>query len=141
LTLRCFLVYSYGSIKIVKEGGTMSKPVIVVALVVLALCMCSYSFAEGTYAGEAVKESVKASGAASKGSMHSIAASGQVTSAVSAVPLLVGGSVGAVSGKAGSELMQSASQPIGKPLEVTEEAVTVGPPPDQVLKTKTPAQN
>ncbi len=119
----------------------MSKRVIISALAALSLCVCSYSFAEGTHAGEAVKESVKASGAASKGSMHSIAASGQVTSAVSAVPLLVGGSVGAVSGKAGSELMQSASQPIGKPLEVTEEAVTVGPPPDQVLKTKTPAQN
>ncbi len=119
----------------------MLKRVAIGALAALIVCMYSYSYAEGTHAGEAVKESVKASGAASKGSAHAIAASGQATSAASAAPLLIGGSAGAVSGKIGNDLMQSASQPIGKPLAITDEAITAGPPPDQVLKTKTPAQN
>jgi hypothetical protein len=90
-------------------------------------------FAGDTHSGQAVKEAAKAGSHASASAAHSIAGSGQVTSAVSAVPLSVVGSVGAVSTEIAKDLMEAATAPIGAPLEISDEAVTVGPPPDKAL--------
>jgi hypothetical protein len=99
---------------------------------------------DNTHAGRAVNEAVKSSGHASASAAHSIAASGQVTSAVSAVPLSIGGvalgSAGAVSAGAARDSMRAATAPIGTPLEITDEAITVIPP-NEALKSKGKAAN
>lgn len=91
------------------------------------------SFAGDTHSGHAVKEAGKAGSHASASAAHSIAASGQVTSAASAAPLIVSGAAGAVSAEIGKGLMDSATAPIGTPLEITDEAIMAGPSPDQAL--------
>ena len=92
-----------------------------------------------THAGRAVKESMQASGHASVSAAHSIAATGQVTSAALAVPLSVGGAVlgsaGAVSTNAASNLTKTATAPIGTPLKITNEVIT-SIPPNEALKAK-----
>jgi hypothetical protein len=95
-----------------------------------------------THPGRAARESMQASGHASASAGHSIAASGQVTSAALAVPLSVGGAVlgsaGAVSTNAASDLMKTATAPIGTPLKITNEAIT-SIPPNEALKAKNKA--
>ncbi len=107
----------------------------------VAVCMlCSNGSAQDTHAGQAVKNGVAASGNASASAAHSVAASGQVTSAMSAVPLLLGGAVigsaGVVSAAAGHDSMKAAMAPIGTPLQISDEAITVIPP-NQALQSKT----
>jgi hypothetical protein len=105
----------------------------------LLLCITTHLCAQSTsHSQEAIKQSGKAGSAASKGSIHAIAASGQAASAASAVPFLASGAAGALSEKVGDDLLKNASQPIGRPLEITEEVITAGPPPDQALKVKQP---
>lgn len=95
--------------------------------------------ADNTHAGQAVTAAGNASGNASASAGHSIAASGQATSAISAVPLSVGGAVlgsaGAISTNAAQGSMRGASAPIGAPLEVTNDVITVMPP-NEALKSK-----
>lgn len=97
---------------------------------------------DNTHAGRAANEAVQSSGHASASAAHSIAASGQVTSAVSAVPLSVGGAVlgsaGAVSTGAARDSTKASTAPIGTPLEIGDETITVIPP-DQALKSKNKA--
>lgn len=99
---------------------------------------------DNTHAGRAVNEAVQASGHASASAAHSIAASGQVTSAVSAVPLSIGGVAlgvaGAVSAGAARDSMRAATAPIGTPLVITDETVTVVPP-NEALKAKRKTAN
>ncbi|MBU0943779.1 MAG: hypothetical protein KKE53_04925 [Proteobacteria bacterium] len=89
-----------------------------------------------THSGRAVEELSKAGSHASASAAHGIVASGQVTSAASAVPLAISGSAGAVSTEIAKDLMKAATAPIGTPLEITDESVTVGPPPDKALAPK-----
>jgi FlaG/FlaF family flagellin (archaellin) len=118
----------------------MKKATICFISLTLILMATGYSFAQGTYSGAAVTESGKAASHASKSVVNSIAASGQATSAVSAIPLAVSAAAGAVSGQAAQGLIDSATQPIGKPLPISDETFTAGPPPDQVLKMKSQQQ-
>lgn len=66
---------------------------------------------------------------------HAIAASGQATSAASAVPLSIGAAVGAASGQAAHQSMRAAGGQIGQPLPITDETVTIISP-DEALKAK-----
>ncbi|MDR3368014.1 hypothetical protein [Rhodoferax sp.] len=90
-------------------------------------------------AGQAVTNALQASGHASASAAHSIAASGQLTSAAIAIPLMsagaVAGSVGAASTGAAGESMRAATAPIGTPLEITDESITVMSP-KEALKPK-----
>jgi hypothetical protein len=109
-------------------------------LAFLVVAAIGHAFADdNTHAGRAVNEAVQSSGHASASAAHSIAASGQVTSAVSAVPLSIGGaalgSAGAVSAAAARDSMRAATAPIGTPLEITDEAITVIPP-NEALRIK-----
>lgn len=95
------------------------------------------SFAwDNTHSGRAVKEAGKAGSHSSASAGHSIAGSAQVTSAASAVPFAIAGSAGAVSMEIAGGLMDAATAPIGAPLEITDESVTAGPPPNQALVPK-----
>jgi hypothetical protein len=62
---------------------------------------------------------------------HGTVASAQVGSAVVAIPLIVAGSVGQVSGQLGSKLMTGAIA--DGPLEITERTITVTPSPKQMM--------
>lgn len=118
----------------------MKKIVLVslTACVMSSLCAAAFA-ADETHAGAAVKNALQSSGHASASAAHSIVASGQVTSAAIAIPLSVGGVVlstaGAVSGAAAHDSMRAATAPIGTPLEITDEVITVMPP-NEALKTK-----
>lgn len=110
--------------------------------ITLAACLAaagSASAADNTHSGQAVGNAAQSGSHASASAGHSIAASGQVTSAVSAIPLSVGGAVlsagGAVSMGAAHGSAQAASKPIGAPLEITDETITVMPP-NEALKEK-----
>jgi hypothetical protein len=121
----------------------MGKHVWISVPALFAAATIGSAFADdNTHAGHAVTEAVQASGHASASAAHSIAASGQVTSAVSALPLSVGGvalgSAGAVSAGAARDSMRAATAPIGTPLEITDEAITVIPP-NEALKAKSKA--
>lgn len=118
----------------------MSKYVKSFSALVLSLAAAGGVMAQNkTHAGQAVNDAARASGHASGSAAHSIAASGQVTSAVMAVPLSVGGvvlgSVGAASAGSARESMRAANAPIGTPLNVTDEVISVMPP-NQALKAK-----
>jgi len=96
---------------------------------------------DNSHAAQAVNNGVTASGHASASAAHSVAASGQLTSAAVAVPLLsagaVAGSVGKASTQVGADSMRAATVPIGTPLEVTDEPITVMSP-KEALKPKNP---
>jgi hypothetical protein len=123
----------------------MRIPSLVSSILVLLFTTGGPVFAgDNTHAEQAVQESAQASGNASASAAHSIVASGQVTSAASAVPLSVGGAVlgsaGAVSAGAAHDSMKAATAPIGTPLEVTDESITTMPP-NEALKTKNDKQS
>lgn len=90
------------------------------------------------HSGQASANAAQSGSHASASAAHSIAASGQVTSALSAIPLAIGGLVsgtaGAVSGQAAHNSAQSAAAPIGTPLDITDETITVMPPNEALKK-------
>lgn len=90
-------------------------------------------------AQQAVQQGVQASGHASASAAHSVAASGQLTSAVLAVPLGSAGaaltSAGGVSLGGAAVMSDLAKQPIGTPLPVATETLTIMPP-NQALQPK-----
>ena len=114
---------------------------------VFTLILSANAFAGETHSGRAVGESAEAASHAGASVAHGVMASGQVTSAVSAVPFAVVGSAGAVAGSVGAastemakDLMEAATAPIGTPLEITDESVSAGPPPNEALTPKKPEQ-
>ena len=120
----------------------MRQPILFSLIVMLAI-VNRPAFTEDlnndTHAGRAVTYSGQASVAASGSAAHSIAASGQVTSAASAIPLAISGvvlgSTGAVSTGVAHDSMRAATAPIGTPLTVTNEVITIMPP-NEALKPK-----
>lgn len=102
------------------------------ALSVFAVCPATFA-ADNTLSGQAIQQSGQASLHASASVAHAIAASGRATFAVSAIPFAIGGSVGAVSGRIAHDSMRAANAPIGTPLEITDEILTVTPP-NEALK-------
>lgn len=115
----------------------MKKMMILAIICIVTLALNGNLLAGDTHSGEAVKQGSKAASHGSASAAHAIVGSGQVTSAASAVPLSVAGSAGAVSTEIAKDLMEAATAPIGSPLEITDESVTAGPPPNEVLKTNT----
>jgi hypothetical protein len=122
------------------EENHMNKLKYLSAFILIFMSM-GYVYAndDNSESGQAINEGVQSSGHASASAAHSIAASGQVTSAVIAVPLSVGGAVlgsaGAVSAGAARDSMKAATTPIGTPLDITDETITVVPP-NEALKPK-----
>ena len=108
-------------------------------LMLMLASIPAFASGDDTHAGRSLNLSGQASAAGSGSAAHAIAASGQVTSAASALPLSVGGAVlgsaGAVSAHAAGESARAASAPIGKPLPITNENITIMPP-DKMLKTR-----
>lgn len=80
----------------------------------------------------AVKAGGRASGNAAASAGHSLVATGQLASGVVATPLLASGAiavgVGSAAVQAGGSLMNVATSPIGTPLPVTDETISIIPP-------------
>ncbi|MBW1650072.1 MAG: hypothetical protein JRJ44_05265 [Deltaproteobacteria bacterium] len=112
----------------------MTKNIIFTIFTAFILIFYGCAFAGDTHSGQAAAESAKAGSHVSKSVAHAIMGTGQVVSAASAVPLAISGAVGGVSAELAKDLMDAATRPIGEPLEITDETVSVDPPPDQVLK-------
>jgi len=77
----------------------------------------------------------------SNASAHSVQAIGQVAiggvkvaAGVVAVPLMLVGEIGGASGQVGGSLWDSATKPIGEPLEITDEILTTRSTPEQAMK-------
>lgn len=113
----------------------------ILASVCTALVAFNVMADDTSTSGRAVNEGSQASGHASGSAAYSIVASGQATSAVMAVPLAIGGSAvesaGATSTAAARDSMRAATTPIGTPLPITDETVTVVPP-NEALKKRPP---
>ncbi|MCX7193297.1 MAG: hypothetical protein NTY60_06715 [Proteobacteria bacterium] len=112
-------------------------------ILITLLSASSAAFAaDQTLSGQAVGNSAQASAHASASAGHAIAASGQATLGVSAIPLAIGGVVsgtaGAVSSQAARGSATAATRPIGAPLDITDETITIMPP-DEALKNDNPS--
>ena len=77
----------------------------------------------------------------SNASSHSVQAIGQaaiggvkVAAGVVAVPLMLVGEIGEASGDVGGSLWDSATKPIGEPLEITDDIITSTASPEQAMK-------
>lgn len=110
----------------------------------MLLLSCSPAAWCATHSGQASGNALESGSHASASAAHSIAASGQVTSAASAIPLAIGGVVsgtaGALSGQAAQGSSKAATAPIGTPLEITDEAITIMPP-NEALKKPAPEKS
>lgn len=114
-------------------------------LSIALLATSSAAFAaDQTHSGQASANAVQSGSHASASAGHSIAASGQVTSGISAIPLAIGGIVsgtaGAVSSQAARGSATAATSPIGKPLDITDETITVMPPNEALKKPAQPQE-
>ena len=113
-------------------------------LLITLLASSSVAYAtDQSLSGQAAGNSVQASAHASASAGHAIAASGQATLGVSAIPLAIGGIVsgtaGAVSAHAARGSAQAATRPIGAPLDISDETITIMPP-DEALKNDKPSR-
>ena len=77
--------------------------------------------------GESLHHSAEAIGLA-------LGASAQVVSGITAIPLGLSAEVGKVSGELSEELWRAANTPLTTPLPVSEQLITVGPPPGEALR-------
>ncbi|TLS65307.1 mechanosensitive ion channel protein MscS [Mariprofundus erugo] len=82
-----------------------------------------------SHSGQAALHSGKASGQLAQSAGHATASGAQVVSGIAAVPLVAAGAVGASAATSGNALANAADQP----LEVSDEVMTAGPSPDQML--------
>jgi len=107
----------------------MKKKMIIVSAMVVSMLFGQQAMAQGStqHSGQAVGHSALAVG-------HGAVGSAKLTSAAVAVPLIAVGAVGAVSAEMGKGLIKVANKPIGQPLEISDEVLTVGPSPDRAIR-------
>lgn len=65
---------------------------------------------------------------------HSFIGGAQLVSGVVAVPLKASAAVGELSGEMGDAFWEAANAPVVDPLPITDNVVTIGPPPAEALK-------
>jgi hypothetical protein len=97
-----------------------------------SLCCASVMADPAQQVEQAVMNGGRASGNAAASAGHSLSAMGQLASGVAATPMLASGaiavSVGSAAVGAGGSLMNAANNPIGTPLPLTEETISIMPP-------------
>ncbi len=106
---------------------------IIATILVAALIFSTNALGGESHSGRAIADLGKASTHASAGAGHAIVGSGQAISAIASVPFALVGSVGAVSSEIAKDLLNAATAPVGTPLEITDETVSAGPPPNEAL--------
>ncbi len=115
----------------------MKKIFGLISVLVIVLGFSTPGFSKDTHSDRAVTHGSQASGHASGSAAHAIAGSGQAVSGAASVPFMASGASGAASAQVGEDLHDAATAPIGEPLKITDETITIGLPPDQALKTDT----
>jgi len=105
----------------------MNKKIFIPAILILGFATTP-AMARGSsqHLGQSIEHSVNASG-------HVMVGSAKLASGVVAIPLMGIGAIGASSGNMGDALMENAHKPIGEPLPMTEEILTVTPAPNEAL--------
>jgi hypothetical protein len=103
-----------------------------VLICVFSLCATTAMANPAEQLQKAVRTGGQASSNVAASAGHSLVATGQLASGVVATPLLASGAiavgVGSAAVQAGGSLMNAATHPIGTPLPVTEETVSIIPP-------------
>ena len=109
----------------------MKKRLIYLLSVVALTTTYTACAADGSFrhSGRAVQHSGNAIG-------YSLVATGQFVAGALAIPLGFSAQVGTVSGQMSDELWEAANAPIGAPLPITEQTITVGPPPGEAINHK-----
>lgn len=79
------------------------------------------------HSGQAVTHSLQAIG-------EGMVAGAKLVSGVAAVPLKAAGAVGELSSDMGDALWEAANAPVAGPLPLTDDVVTVGPPPGEAIR-------
>jgi len=84
------------------------------------------------FAGDSVEQSLQALG-------YSLESGFKMVSATAAIPLVIVGEIGTVSGEIGHDLLDEAARPPGqyhahRPLPLTDELITAGPEPSEQLQ-------
>ena len=115
--------------RIAESNTPFFDPLIAASVLASALISASTVFAEG-----AVHHSGQASIHSANAVSHGLVSGAKVASGSAAVPLILIGSAGTVSGDAGRTLWEAADQPIGEPLPITEETIISAPSPDQAIR-------
>jgi len=107
----------------------MKKKMVIISAMVISMFFGQQAMAQGSsqHSGQAVGHSALAVG-------HGAIGSAKLTSAAVAVPFIAVGAVGAVSAEMGKGLIKVANKPIGEPLEISDEVLTVGPSPDRAIR-------
>ena len=109
-------------------------------VLVLSVLISASAYAQSGNARKALNESGQASTNAVNSAGHGILASGQVTSAVVAVPLSAGGAVlgaaASVANGMANAAINAAAEPIGQPLPVTDHVITTMPPSEALTKSR-----
>lgn len=101
-------------------------------LSMLSLVLMS-SFAQAN-AGEPSRQSTQASGASSGAAIVNLSrGSTQLSAGVSSMPLQLSGAVGEFSTAAGDKLLGYASGTKQGALPITNEVITIGPPPNKAI--------
>ncbi|HCY87441.1 MAG TPA: hypothetical protein DHV36_20070 [Desulfobacteraceae bacterium] len=118
----------------------MKKLFCMTSVLIAALTIGTPAMANETHADRAVTHGSQAASHASNSAAHAIAASGQAVSGAASVPFMASGVAGAVSAQVGEDLKDAASAPIGQPLPITDETITVGPTPDLAIQQTTTDQ-
>lgn len=120
----------------------MSKSNLPIIMLPALLLWASATLANpADHAEKAVQAAGRASANASASVGHSLAATGQLASGMVVTPVLASGVLAVGAGSAamhsGAASVQAATQPIGQPLPLTRETVSVLPP-NQALQTQRP---
>ena len=99
---------------------------------VLIMVLCSASIP--VFAGGSAEASAQALNHSFQAIGYSIEGSLKIASGAAAVPFMVVGEIGKVSGEIGHELWEEANSPPRGPYPVTDEVITVGPNPAEQLE-------
>lgn len=81
------------------------------------------------HSSQAVTHSLQAVG-------ESMVGGAKLVSGVAAIPLKAAGAIGELSSQMGDTFWEAANAPVRGPLPLTEDVITIGPPPGEAIKSQ-----
>lgn len=105
------------------------KSVTVAALILLISISPAIAGGSASHFSQGTHHSTQAAG-------HSVAMSGKAVAGSVALPLAVVGMVGKISGQVSNDLWDIANRPVGRPLPISKETLTIGRSPKEALFNK-----
>lgn len=115
----------------------MKKSICFIFAGFMILFFFEYGFADSAQETRKVSgQTVRSGSHASQSAGHSVKGGAGITSAISVAPISVDGGSNKISVQSSTKIDASKEDEINKPLEISEEVVTAGPPPDEMLKSE-----